>query len=146
MKNNIFHYGIELKSPITLFGVIRFDRIPTQLIEALFEILLFVILFIWQRKDNKKDFLKIYLITYSIFRFLIEFFRGDDVRGYFFGFSTSQIISISIWMYYLLKKSMKNKKPKWKIREICESLPCFMPNFIRHRWKMPSWSDSDPPF
>ena len=100
-------YGLELKNPITFLGWIQFNRIPTQLIEAVFETLLFIILIIWQNKDKKKDFLKIYLITYSIFRFLIEFFRGDEVRGFLFGFSTSQIISMSIWIYYSFKKIKK---------------------------------------
>lgn len=101
-------YGLELKTPITFLGLIQFNRIPTQLIEAVFEMLLFIILIIWQRKGNKKDFLKIYMITYAIFRFFIEFFRGDDVRGFFFGFSTSQIISLGIMVWYIVL-SMKKK-------------------------------------
>ena len=101
-------YGLELKTPVIFLGFIQFNRIPTQLIEAAFEILLFAILFIWQCKNNKKDFLKIYMITYAVFRFLIEFFRGDDVRGFFFGFSTSQMISLGIIVWYIVL-SMKKK-------------------------------------
>lgn len=95
-------YGLELKTPINLFGVVTFSRIPTQLIEALFEAILFVLIYTLQRKNKGKDYLKIYMISYAIFRFFIEFFRGDHVRGYFFGFSTSQLISIGILVFYII--------------------------------------------
>ena len=101
-------YGVALKTPWILFGVIQFERIPTQLIEASFEIILFIVIFILQKKYENKDFLKIYMITYAVFRFLIEFLRGDDVRGFFFGFSTSQIISLGIIVWYVVL-SMKKK-------------------------------------
>ena len=51
----------------------------------------------------------VYLGSYSIFRFIIEFFRGDD-RGQFLGmFSPSQVWSIVIWIiivpfFFILKK------------------------------------------
>ena len=105
-------YGVALKEPITLFGVIQFARIPTQLIEALFELLLFIVIMVLQQKNNKKDYLKIYMITYAIFRFIIEFLRGDAVRGFYFGFSTSQIISMAILLFYIIK----NIRAKIKLR------------------------------
>ena len=36
----------------------------------------------------------IYLLSYAIIRFVLEFWRGDDARGLFLGISTSQLISI----------------------------------------------------
>ena len=100
-------YGLKLKTPLVMFGVIQFDRRPTQLIEVIIEILLFVIIIVLQKKYAGKDFLKIYMISYAIFRFLIEFLRGDDIRGFFFGISTSQVISITILIYYII--ASKNK-------------------------------------
>lgn len=102
-------YGVALKTPWFLFGSIRFERIPTQLIEAIFEIFLFAIIFISQKKHEDKDFLKIYMITYAIFRFFIEFLRGDDVRGFFFGISTSQVISLGICAFYIIMSIRREK-------------------------------------
>ncbi|MCM8823629.1 MAG: prolipoprotein diacylglyceryl transferase [Candidatus Omnitrophica bacterium] len=78
-------------SPAGLLGT---KVIPTQLIEAFF---LLIIFFILQYSKKKKNFpgkiTIIYLTLYSIFRFFIEFFRGD-YRGGIGILSTSQIISI----------------------------------------------------
>ena len=103
-------YGVELKEPITLFGIVQFVRIPTQLIEALFEALLFVVIFISQQKNSEKDYLKNYMITYAIFRFFIEFFRGDNIRGFYFGLSTSQIISLSVLIFYFILRIKEKRK------------------------------------
>ena len=48
-----------------------------------------------------------YLFFYSLIRFFIECFRGDKVRGIYFGISSSQIISgliILITLAVILKK------------------------------------------
>lgn len=95
-------YGRELIKPITIFNVIHITRVPTQLIEALFEGLLFVFIVILERKNKCIDLLKVYLLSYAMFRFIIEFFRGDEVRGIFI-FSTSQWISLVILVYYFWK-------------------------------------------
>ncbi len=65
--------------------------IPTQLIEALFLMIIFFITYFWLRKNA----FSYYLILYGIFRFMIEFFRGDD-RGALFQtmLTPSQWISI----------------------------------------------------
>lgn len=62
---------------------------PTQLFEAGFLFILFIVLVLL-----KKDQFKIYLISYGTFRFLIEFLRGDDRGGLFGVLSPSQVISI----------------------------------------------------
>ena len=38
----------------------------------------------------------LYLAAYAAFRFVIEFFRGDEVRGGYFGLAFSQIVSLCI--------------------------------------------------
>ena len=65
---------------------------PTQLYESAFVLCLFV--FLTKFKTNNQFY--IYILTYSIFRFLVEFIRADD-RGIVFNqntFSPSQIISL----------------------------------------------------
>lgn len=83
--------------------------IPTQLIEAIFLFLLtavmIILLFI---KDFKYNFL-VYLGSYSVFRFIIEFYRGDE-RGVALALSPSQIWCIVIVLglvplFFLLKKT-----------------------------------------
>lgn len=74
-------------------------RLPTQLIEAFFLLLLFAVLLtvLLKRKDSK--FLMIsYMFAYSIFRFIIEFWRGDSSRAYFAAISPSQIQSIIMFL------------------------------------------------
>lgn len=96
-------YGIELRTPVSVLGVVTFNRVPTQLIEAIFELVLFIIILILSKKKGEFNTLRLYMITYAIFRFIIEFFRGDTIRGFFLGFSTSQIISVCIIVFYIIK-------------------------------------------
>lgn len=94
-------YGVETECPI---GVVFHDSlqapngiplIPTQLISSALNFLHFFILVILA-KNVKKDgvIAGFYLIFYSIGRFVIEFFRGDLIRGNVGILSTSQFISI----------------------------------------------------
>ena len=71
--------------------------IPTQLIEAGANILVFLFL-LWFTRKRRKGFtsLYVYLIIYGVERFLIEYLRGDEIRGIFGAFSTSQWISIAL--------------------------------------------------
>lgn len=96
-------YGKELSSPMVMFGVLKVTRIPTQLIEAVFEMSLFIVILILGRHKTNYNLLKIYMTSYAVFRFIIEFWRGDTLRGFFLGISTSQIVSICIIIFYLVK-------------------------------------------
>lgn len=71
--------------------------IPTQLIESGFNLLLFAALLLFTRR-RRFGFttLFVYLIAYGVERFLIEFLRGDEIRGIFGAFSTSQWISLAL--------------------------------------------------
>jgi len=72
-------------------------RFPVQLLEALVNLVLFVILDNFRRKNLfRQNLLYLYLLFYSVARFFIEFLRGDEYRGFVFFLSTSQIISILI--------------------------------------------------
>lgn len=77
-------------------------RIPIQLIEAACNFILFFVLYQLQKKGKCRNTLMfIYLLVYSIIRFVDEFFRGDTYRGFVGPFSTSQIISIGIFIFAL---------------------------------------------
>lgn len=91
-------------------------RIPTQLIEAIFLILLGIILIVLAFKIDFKYTSIIYLFSYTIFRFIIEFYRGDD-RGGVPGssLSPSQIVCIVIFAFtipfiFLLKNVVFKEK------------------------------------
>ncbi len=77
---------------------------PTQLYEVFSNFVLFIIL-IWlmgRKKINGTVFL-IYIILYSLFRFVIEFFRGDFRGDFFFEFiSISQGIGLMVFMGALI--------------------------------------------
>ena len=75
------------------------NRHPSQIYEAIFEgIVLFVLLNLFYKKLSKKDGLisSLFIIFYSIFRFLIEFTREPDahIGLIIFNMSLGQIISI----------------------------------------------------
>ena len=108
-------YGRQIEE-IILNDYIYIDRIPTQLIEALFEILLFSVL-IFLDKKGKRKLLSIYMISYSLFRFCIEFLRGDIERGVFGGVSTSQWVAMIILSIYLGKTMLRNKKGGGRLNE-----------------------------
>ena len=108
-------YGIETKMPwgVKFVQVDSLFRHPSQIYEAIFEgIILFFILIYFRRKG----FMKIpgyisglFLIFYSIFRFLIEFLRAPDEQlGYLiFSLTMGQIISLIfliIGIYLIINK------------------------------------------
>ena len=72
--------------------------IPTQLIEAIFLFLLSAVLIYLAFKKRYKYTFVVYSVSYSIYRFVIEFFR-DDPRGEFLkNLSPSQIWCAIIFM------------------------------------------------
>lgn len=93
--------------------------IPTQLIEAIFLfVLAAVITALLMIKKFKYTFI-LYLSAYSIFRFIIEYYRGDE-RGTAFALSPSQVWCIFIIvgivpLYFLLKKVFLVKQQEEKI-------------------------------
>ncbi len=83
--------------------------IPVQIIESLFNVILFVLLLIYQKKNKEStQVLEIYLLSYGIFRFVIEFFREDLIRGVYW-LSTSQWISLVIVLAVMVKKALQVK-------------------------------------
>jgi len=87
---------------------------PTQLFGAVGNLLIVLLLIALSRKKKKPGRLfALYLILYSIGRFIIEFFRGDEVRGIYYFFSTSQWLSIPIFIVgiimFFISKEVRSK-------------------------------------
>ncbi|MCL2342961.1 MAG: prolipoprotein diacylglyceryl transferase [Firmicutes bacterium] len=82
--------------------------LPIQLIEAAGNLIIFLSLMFFGRKRPRDGALTgAYLLAYAAMRFILEFFRGDAVRGFLFGLSTSQWISILMFpagLWLLLRR------------------------------------------
>ena len=71
--------------------------VPTQLIEVGANLIFFVVLWIYSTKPRPPlRLLGLYGVMYAVMRFSLEFFRGDSARGFIFGLSTSQFVSIGV--------------------------------------------------
>ena len=71
--------------------------LPVQLYEAAGCVLLFLLLDHLVKRGWPGDcLLAVYLALYAVFRFLLEFLRGDAVRGFLGPLSTSQVISLVV--------------------------------------------------
>jgi len=79
---------------------------PTQLFEIVFCASMALILWFWFPRPPRKQgtMFAIAALSYAIFRFLVEFIRGDQERGVYgsAAISTSQIISIVVVLGVLL--------------------------------------------
>ena len=113
-------YGIETNLPWAV-KFVRIDNLyrhPSQLYEAFFEgLLLFLILIFFRKKGFMKTpgFISgLFLIFYSVFRFVIEFFRVPDKQlGYLvYNLTMGQIISLIFLLIgsYLVITKYENKK------------------------------------
>ena len=81
-------------SPVAPNGI---PLLPVQLFEAAFELTMSGILAIMARRGNSgRAMLSLWSVSYGVFRFGLEFFRGDSIRGSIGIFSTSQWISIFV--------------------------------------------------
>ena len=77
------------------FPVLNRTVIPTQLYEFIFLFILSAVLFYFTFSRKITGFnLSIYSLCYGIFRFVIEFFRGDERGAFISGISPSQFWSI----------------------------------------------------
>jgi len=74
---------------------------PVQLYESFTWLVLFAVLLVLQRRKVFRvpgQLLCVYLVSFGIIRFVLEFFRGDLERGVYFNgtVSTSQLISLLV--------------------------------------------------
>ncbi len=92
----------------------QIPRFPVQLAEAFLLLVLFSVLIILFFKSKLQGrLLAVYLCAYAVLRFILEFFRGDSIRGHLFYLSTSQWISLftligaAVYLIFNNKKSEK---------------------------------------
>ena len=89
-------YGIPYKWGVYMLHSPEIVRFPVQLIECACNIIIFVLIILIKKRHFEYS-LQLYLMSYAACRFVLEFFRGDSVRGIWFQtFSTAQIISIIV--------------------------------------------------
>lgn len=98
-------YGIQVESPISIvftnsaFAPNGVPLLPTQLISSGLNFLHCILLLLFARRAKAPGQVSaLYLICYSAGRFVLEYFRGDLIRGSVGTFSTSQFISIFIFV------------------------------------------------
>jgi phosphatidylglycerol:prolipoprotein diacylglycerol transferase len=102
-------YGVSITATV---------RFPVQLIESICNFLLFVFLVFYGKKEkNVGKVAGIYLMVYPLLRFLLEFFRGDRIRGVWtisgFQISSAQFISIPLFFFgYVLCTYPKCEREK----------------------------------
>ena len=126
-------YGIEYHGPFSIAytaahinpgisdDIADFTRFPVQPLESLIELLIFVLLLILYIKTRDRYSLtSIYLLIYSIVRFSDEFLRGDAARKIWGSLSTSQWISLIIFVAvitYLIIRQSRNSEKAFFARE-----------------------------
>lgn len=109
-------YGVESSFGFTVShndfspGLAGVRRFPNQLLEALLNLILFFVLYLACRRISRKGpgsdipgilsgiVFFLYMSVYPIYRFILEFFRGDTIRGFLGPLSTSQWISIPVFL------------------------------------------------
>ena len=102
-------YGIETHSSWDIyFPIHHHSYLPTQLIEMSFLFLLAAALIFLAFKKITDCTMLVYMVSYAVFRFIIEFFRGDE-RGQLAGLSPSQywcliMLAAVIPLYFLFKR------------------------------------------
>jgi len=85
---------------------------PVQLYESLVCLVLFAVL-VWfeRRKRVEGDVIIAYTVLYAAARFVLEFYRGDDDRGFVFGgiLSTSQFIAIVLFALAIVVRARRHR-------------------------------------
>ncbi len=117
-------YGIQTDSaigvsfPVDSLCPVGHPVIPTQLIMSAGDFIIFFILMHNLEKGKHPDNTgAMYLILYSLGRFLIEFIRGDINRGFVGILSTSQFIALFVFLagVLLLMKGKNNLKDSTQV-------------------------------
>lgn len=93
-------YGCETSSFLgycyhdSMFAPNGVPLVPVQLIEAVFDFLLVCLFVVKGRRMKGETQFFVYVFSYALFRFFLEFWRGDEVRGHVGLLSVSQFISL----------------------------------------------------
>lgn len=109
--------------------------IPTQIFSSVFDFAHFALLYVITRRSKVSGFTSaLYLIIYGVGRFIIEFFRGDMIRGSVGDLSTSQFISIFIVAFgvLLMMKKLRDKKHQQSAQESLENTEEILENIEKN--------------
>ncbi|MBQ9902448.1 MAG: prolipoprotein diacylglyceryl transferase [Clostridia bacterium] len=100
----VFHRALEPSAN----GVSRF---PVQLLESGLEFMLFaVILVLYKKRKCSRRLMYVYLLSYAVIRFFDEFLRGDRIRGFVGPLSTSQFISVLVFVSVIMILIVKSAR------------------------------------
>ncbi len=106
ITNSFFKMGIY---DVTSGGYIFVH--PTFLYESLWNLLIFIVLMIWRKKDTKKgEIFYGYMFLYGVGRAVIEGLRSDSL--YLFNFRISQILAIFFAIFFGILLLIERKKKK----------------------------------
>ncbi len=138
-------FGLPMPQYYTDGSVQYITRVPVQLFEAIVLVLITVILLLRESDALKKGraykLLPLYIALYAPARFVLEYFRGDILRGVFelnfsyatvdghfggvFTLSTSQIISLiliaALLIYLGYRRLLSRHDAKNETTELCEA-------------------------
>ncbi len=103
-------YGVPYDGPCNVVYTetvgntpLKVPLLPIQLIESACLLILFVgLLALYFHPIGRRYVWAVYGIGYSVIRFCLEFFRGDRERGVYLGISTSQWISLAMFVVILI--------------------------------------------
>lgn len=120
-------WGVIFPENSPAYAYYRIPVHPTQLYEAINGLIIMGALMIYRRNPHRIGRPSaIFLMIYSILRFIIEFLRGDTYRGFLGTLSTSQWISIPLFILGLVlwfrKKEIVAPLSKEEAREFVNEL------------------------
>ena len=104
----VYHSSLNMSTPLNT------PLLPMQLIEALGLLLIFAVVLTVYLKGAKTGTVPVvYVLCYSVMRFILEFLRSDSERGGLLGLSTSQWISLGLIITVILSVIFyRSKKAK----------------------------------
>lgn len=114
-KGSFASYDHLYKGLISSADILSLPVHPVQLYCVLKGLILFITFSVLWKKNLFKPGVLFFLfwMSYAVFRFMLEFFRGDENRGWVGNFSTGQFMSCLI---FLVSLGFIAVKYKWKIR------------------------------
>lgn len=105
-------YGIETDSAFGITAADGLIRLPVQLFESAVNLALFAVLSAvsFYRHGDGMLITGLYFILYAAARFMLEFLRGDAVRGFIGVLSTGQAVSIAVFAAGVCLLYIRRKK------------------------------------
>jgi phosphatidylglycerol:prolipoprotein diacylglycerol transferase len=128
-KGSYTYYDHLYKGLISSSDLLSLPVHPVQLYCVLKGLILFIVFSILWKKNLFKPGVLFFLfwMSYAVLRFLIEFYRGDENRGWVGNLSTGQFMSCII---FIVSLGFIYFKYKWKIKSYTHVKRFTRPKFI----------------